>query len=137
VAMVLLSLVPARIPREPLLGAIFATFGLALVGLSGSHTLPAAAVALVVIGGCAACLDVLQQTLMQLAVPEHQRGRAVGLWVLGIGSAPLGHLEMGALAASVGAPVGLLINGCLVLVAAGVLLVRAPQFRSLKIGVIR
>jgi MFS family permease len=137
VAMVLLSLIPARIPREPMLGAIFATFGLALIGLASSHTLPAAAVALLVIGGCAACFDVLQQTLMQLAVPEHQRGRAVGLWVLGIGSAPAGHLEMGSLAASFGAPIGLLINGCLVLVAAGVLLVRAPQFRSLKIDVIR
>jgi hypothetical protein len=55
---------------------------------------------------------------MQLAVPEAQRGRAVGLWLLGIGSAPVGNLEMGALVAALGAPAALAINGALVLVAA-------------------
>ncbi len=55
---------------------------------------------------------------------------AVGIWVLGpCGSAPAGHLEMGALAAAIGAPGGLLINGSLTLLSAAWLLVRAPDYR--------
>jgi MFS family permease len=84
---------------------------------------------MVVIGICAGSFDVLQQTLLQLAVPAEQRGRAVGVWVLGLGSAPVGHLEMGFLAASLGAPGALLINGALTLVSAAILLVRAPAYR--------
>ena len=80
-------------------------------------------------GACAAAFDLLQQTLLQLAVPEEQRGRAVGIWVLGIGSAPVGHLEMGTLVAAFGAPVALVVNGCCVLAGAAVLLVRAPTYR--------
>jgi hypothetical protein len=62
-------------------------------------------------------------------VPDEQRGRAVGVWVLGLGSAPVGHLEMGALAAALGVPAALLINGALTLVAAAMLLLRAPGYR--------
>ena len=105
-AVAALALVPARLPREPLLGGVFAVYGVAMICMSMTHTLPAAVLALLVIGACAASFDVLQQTLMQLAVPEHQRGRAVGVWVFGIGSAPIGHLEMGSLAAVLGAPGG-------------------------------
>jgi hypothetical protein len=71
----------------------------------------------------------LQQTLLQLAVTEDQRGRAVGVWVLGIGSAPIGHLEMGTLVAALGAPSALLINGLVVVACAIVLLTTAPLFR--------
>ena len=80
-------------------------------------------------GACAAGFDVLQQTLMQLAVPDDQRGRAMGIWVLGIGSAPFGHLELGTLVAVLGAPTGLLINGVAVVAAAATLLVRSPGYR--------
>jgi MFS family permease len=101
--------------------------------LAPSTTLLIAASALLVTGACAASFDVLQQTLMQLAVPAEQRGRAVGLWVLGIGSAPIGNLEMGAMVASIGAPAALLINGGLVLCAAVILIIAAPEYRrSLK-----
>jgi hypothetical protein len=51
------------------------------------------------------------------------------VWVLGIGSAPIGHIEMGALVASLGAPPALMINGVVVLVSAIVLLARAPHYR--------
>jgi hypothetical protein len=69
------------------------------------------------------------QTLIQMAVPDEQRGRAVGIWVLGLGSAPLGHLEMGMLVAALGAPIALLINGTLTVAASATLLVRAPGYR--------
>jgi hypothetical protein len=72
---------------------------------------------------------VLQQTLIQMAVPADQRGRAVGVWVLSIGSAPLGHLEMGALMALGGVPLALTINGGITVAAAIALLALAPAYR--------
>ena len=128
-AVLLLSLIPSRVRREPLLGAAFVVYGLSLLGVSSARNLATAAAILVVTGLCAGAFDVLQQTLIQLAVPEEQRGRAVGIWVLGLGSAPVGNLEMGTLIAAFGAPTALLINGCLTLASAAVLLVRAPQYR--------
>ena len=118
-----------RIPRQPLLAGIFLTFGACLVVLSTSHSLTFAAGVLVITGICAAGFDVLQQTLLQLAVPDEQRGRAAGIWVVGLGSAPVGYIEMGALISVVGAPVALVINGGLTILSAIALLARAPSFR--------
>lgn len=130
-AVLTLSLVPGRIRREPVLAFVFMVYGGAMLALAQTQTLPLAAAALLVVGACAAAFDVLQQTLIQLAVPEEQRGRAVGVWVLGIGSAPLGHLEMGTLVTIFSAPAALWINGCFVLGAAATLLLRAPGYRWL------
>jgi MFS family permease len=129
VAVVGLSLIPSRVPREPMLGIVFVVYGASLLALAPTRELVLAAGVLLVTGACAASFDVLQQTLMQLSVPEEQRGRAIGMWVLGLGSAPIGNLEMGALVAWLGAPAGLAINGALVLLAAAALLIGAPSYR--------
>ena len=128
-AVVTLSLIPGRIRREPVLGVVFVLYGASLLVLATTRELALAAAMLLVTGACAASFDLLQQTLIQLAVPEEQRGRAIGVWVFGIGSAPLGHLEMGSLVAAFGAPLALAGNGCVVLVAAAVLLARSPAYR--------
>jgi MFS family permease len=129
-AVVLLALVPGRVPRQPMLGVGFLVYGASMLVLAPSPTLLIASAALLVTGACAASFDVLQQTLLQLAVPEQQRGRAIGLWVLGIGSAPVGNLEMGALVAAIGAPVALAVNGAVVVLAATSLAVVAPAYRK-------
>lgn len=129
IAVALLAVVPVRIRREPLLGADFVLYGLALMLLAGMHSLPLAVATMLAIGLFAGAFDILQQTLMQLAVPPAQRGRAVGLWVLSIGSSPVGHIEMGFLAASLGVAGALLINGGLTLLSAAILLVRDPGYR--------
>jgi MFS family permease len=133
-AVTLLSLLPLRVPREPVLTTVFLGFGLAMLVLAATRDLLVAAAVVVVIGCCGAAVDVLLQMLIQLAVPEEQRGRAVGVWVLGIGFGPLGDLEMGLVVGAVGAPIGLLLNGALTVAAATTLLVRAKGFRwtSLK-----
>jgi MFS family permease len=128
-AVALLSFLPEHVRRQPLLSTIFLLYGLSIMGLAAAHTLTLAAAMLLVMGLCAAAFDLLQQTLIQLAVPSEQRGRAVGLWLLSIGSAPVGHLEMGMLIAALGVPFALLINGALTLAAAAMLLVRAPVYR--------
>jgi MFS family permease len=129
VAVALLSLLPGGGRRQPLLAAIFIVYGLSILVFATTRDLTAATAVLVVTGFCAAAFDVLQQTLIQMAVPDEQRGRAVGVWVLSIGSAPIGHLEMGLLVAALGAPIALSINGALTLAAAALLLVRAPDYR--------
>lgn len=131
ISVLLLTLLPGQMRRQPVLGGVFLVYGLAVLGLATTRQLAAATAVLVVVGMCAAAFDVLQQTLIQLAVPTDQRGRAVGLWVLSIGSAPVGHLEMGALVAALGAPLALTINGVLTVIAALVLLVREPEYRGL------
>jgi MFS family permease len=129
-AVVLLSIIPGRVPRQPALGLAFVVFGASMILVAPTRSLDVAAAALLVTGACAASFDVLQQTLLQLAVPEEQRGRAVGVWVLGIGSAPVGNVEMGALVQTIGAPAALAINGALVVAAATWLLLAAPAFRG-------
>jgi MFS family permease len=129
VALVLLLAVGDRLRREPLLAAIFIGYGASLVVLATTRSLWLAAAVLVFTGICAGAFDLLQQTLIQLAVPDDQRGRAVGIWVLGLGSAPVGNLEMGALVGAMGSSAGLAINGVLAIASAALLVARAPVFR--------
>ena len=83
------------------------------------------------VAALATAADVLTQSMMQLSVPDRLRGRAMGAWMFAIGSAPLGHLVMGALAASVGVGTALGING-VALVLIGVLTtIAAPGLRKL------
>lgn len=129
IAVIVLSLIPSEWPRQPLLGVIFLVYGIALILFSATESLWLASTVLLAVGFCAASFDVLQQTLIQLSVPDEQRGRAVGVWILGIGSAPIGHLEMGALAGGFGVATALLINGTLTMISAITLWVSAPEYR--------
>lgn len=115
--------------REKLLATVYLAYGLALLALAFAPNLTLAASAIFVVGGAAAAFDALQHTLIQLAVPDDQRGSAVGVWVFSTGMGPIGHLESGALAAAAGAPGAFLANGLLVAASAVFLGARAPAFR--------
>lgn len=128
-AVLALAAVPGGMRREPLLAGVYVGYGVALIALAASTTLTAALLAMLAIGACASAFDTLQQTLMQLVVPDDKRGRAAGVWAFSIGTAPVGHLEVGALASTVGVPTALVINGALVLAGALTLVARAPTYR--------
>ncbi len=69
---------------------------------------------------------------MQTKVPNEQRGRALGSWVVSIGVAPIGHMGVGALATALGAQGALLVNGAAL---AGISLAAAfglPKIRRLE-----
>jgi MFS family permease len=107
-------------------------FGAALVMLGLSGTVAVALVAVAVVMSMAALSDLLSQSLVQSAVPNDLRGRAMGSWLLAIGLGPVGHLQIGALAALAGVTTALVTNGLLlVLLAAGTLIgaksIRRPQ----------
>jgi len=86
-------------------------FGASLVALGSAEHFGLALAALAVVAGMASLSDILTQALMQLSVADHLRGRAMGIWVFAIGTAPLGHLQMGMLAAGLGVTAALTING--------------------------
>ncbi len=99
--------------------------GAPLVGFMG------VIVILIVANAAGALADLLAQSLMQLSVPAHLRGRAGGAWVVAIGLGPLGHLQIGALASLFGVAVALGTSGAalVTLALAGALLF--PRVRRL------
>jgi hypothetical protein len=85
-----------------------------LLGLT--RTIPWVFLLVALLGATAALSDVFSQSLIQLAVPAGLRGRAGGLWVFAVGSAPIGQMQAGLLAALLGVPIALFLNGGALLV---------------------
>jgi len=99
-------------------GALFlvviGAFGLSLVGLGAAPYLVGFAgvvLVLIVANAAGALADLLAQSLLQLSVPPHLRGRAGGAWVVAIGLAPLGQFQIGALASLFGVSAALGASG--------------------------
>ena len=106
-------------------------FGFGLIALAAAPNFATMLAAVLAIAALATTSDVLTQSMMQLSVPDRLRGRAMGAWVFAIGAAPLGHLEMGALAASVGVGTALSINGAGLILIAILITIVAPGLRKL------
>ena len=104
-------------------------FAILLLGLAPSFAL--ALSALIGLAAVGAVYDVLTQSVMQRIVANHLRGRAMGTWVLVVGIEPLGHVQIGLLAAAIGVGLSLQINGAMLLVVVTVALLTAPRLRQL------
>src|SRR5215472_5919306 len=112
-----LAAVSTRLPAQGS-GTLFLTvliaFGACLTGLGLAPALVGFAgvlIVLVVANAAGALTDLLAQSLMQLSVPARLRGRAGGAWVVAIGLAPLGQLQIGALASLFGVSLALGTTG--------------------------
>ncbi|MCH8744995.1 MAG: MFS transporter, partial [Chloroflexi bacterium] len=81
-----------------LLLVVLGLFGLGQVMLGQSLTFWMALVFVALVNMMASITDVLHQTLLQRSVSNEQRGRAMGSWVVGTGTAPAGQLQIGYLA---------------------------------------
>lgn len=94
---------------------------------------PAFVIALVatgIIGGAMALSDIFSQSMMQNIVPNEQRGRAMGAWIVGIGTAPVGNLWVGAVLSALGVGIALSANGiALALMGVGVIALYAKMRR--------
>ena len=107
-------------------------FGGGLMAFSLSVNIYTFLAVLLFVNACAMAVDTLYKTLMQDLVPDEERGRAMGSWVLSVGFAPVGHVGVGALAGFVGAPGALLINGA-VLVAINIgAVLGVPRIRRME-----
>ena len=86
-------------------------FGLTQIAAYFSSSFISFAIILFLINASAMSADTLFKSLMQVSVPNKDRGTAMGSWVLSIGTAPLRHLGLGAIADMRGAKFGFLFNG--------------------------
>lgn len=112
------------------IGVIFA-FGVSLMLLSADSPLMLTLLIIAIVACAAAASDVYTQSMMQLAVPNALRGRAMGVWVLAIGFAPLGHLEMGGLIEFLGTGSALFANGAALVALGLILTIAVPRLRRL------
>jgi hypothetical protein len=114
--------------------AVLVTFGASLIALGGApHVVGFWGVVLVVtlVNACGALADLLAQSLLQLSVPDAQRGRAGGAWVVAIGLAPLGQLQIGGLASLFGVSAALGTSGLALVVLAAATALLVPRVRRL------
>ncbi|MCH8989042.1 MAG: MFS transporter [Chloroflexi bacterium] len=119
--------------RKGLLIFIIAgAFGVGLMAFSISSALVYFIVVLAAVNACAMSVDTLYKTLMQTNVPDEQRGRAMGSWVLSIGVGPLGHLGVGGMATALGAQGALLINGAVLAGVSVAAFIGLPRIRRLE-----
>ena len=112
--------------------AVLGSFGGSLIVLGVSPYVVGFAgvvVVLVVVNAAGALADLLAQSLLQLSVPGHLRGRAGGAWVVAIGLAPLGQLQIGALASLFGVSVALGASGLALAMLAGTTALLSPRLR--------
>ncbi|TAK26372.1 MAG: MFS transporter [Chloroflexota bacterium] len=129
ISVVVLSVIPATTARPPLLTLTLAIWGVTLAGL-GLTSAPWLALAFMLgVGACASAIDVLQQTIAQMAVPDRERGRATGVWVFSIGLNVIGLLQVGAIVSILGPAVALVGNGLGAITAAIVIATLNPRYR--------
>ena len=106
-------------------------FGGSLLFLAVSEPFVLGLAALVLVAVMATASDVLTQSMVQLSVANEFRGRAMGTWSLAIGSAPLGHLVMGALIVAIGVGGALAVNGVALIILGLVATIAVPRLRKL------
>lgn len=107
-------------------------FALALIAISQTQWIPLAMLLMAVIGWGMVTQLTLTNTLIQLLVPDHLRGRVIStyLWALQ-GVAPFGSLVIGWLAQNFGAPVAVLTGGSVCLLGYLIVHLRRPFIRHL------
>ncbi len=130
-AAALLTAWPVRGRRAYLYGIVIVALGAAVMLLGWAPDQMAVLIVLAAVAFAIAAWDILTQSMMQLSVPDRLRGRAMGAWVFALGSAPLGHLQIGFLAASIGLDLALYANGMLVVATISIALLLSRSLRRL------
>ncbi|HSJ49808.1 MAG TPA: MFS transporter [Actinomycetota bacterium] len=108
--------------------------GITTFGLVGSN-LWLALVLLALAGGADVISAVFRNTILQLTVPDHLRGRLSGIHILVVAGGPrLGDLEAGLVAAAFTPTVSVVSGGLLCVAGAGLVARLVPQFRRYHAG---
>lgn len=106
-------------------------FGGSLLIIGFATGIYVALLGILVMSGSMALSDLFTQSLAQRVVPNELRGRAMGAWLVGIGTAPLGNLQIGALASAFGVTVALASHGIGLIALGAVSLVAFGNLRRL------
>ena len=110
-AMIMLSPFVEIRSRGSTLTVLILCIGASVVLLGVASTFYVAVIAILVMSGMMALWDVFSQRLVQSVVPAKLRGRAMGAWIVAVGTVPLGHMEIGALASAFGLMAALFSHG--------------------------
>jgi hypothetical protein len=114
--------------------AVLLMFGVSLIALAiAPHVVGFVGVLLVLtlVNAAGALADLLAQSLLQLGVPAALRGRAGGAWVVAIGLAPIGQLQIGALASLFGVSVALGTSGLALALLAALTALMFPRVKRM------
>ena len=130
-SVVILAVVGDRLRRGLVCLSGLLVFGASLVWLGYATSIGMVLAATLIAMSAGAISDVLSQSLTQSVVPKGQRGRAAGAWQVAIGFGPVGHLQVGGVAALAGVTVALTINGGALLLMAALSLLFVRRLRRL------
>ena len=90
-----------------------------------------AVAAIILINGMGTLSDILSQSLVQTAVANDLRGRAMGSWVVAVGMGPVGHVQIGALASLLTVTFALVTHGAGLLILGIISVSFFPRLRKL------
>ncbi len=110
---IILASLPSKTLVQRLLVYLSAFFGISLVAFSSTKDFSLALVLSGLIGVAIASVDALALSLLQHSVTGSQRGSAIGVWLICTGFGPIGDIEIGYLAAAIGAPLAQAVNGAI------------------------
>jgi predicted MFS family arabinose efflux permease len=130
-----LATVSSRITRQGWV-LIFSLIGLG-AGMNifaWTSSFPLALVVLVAIGACQVIYMATTNTMLQVIVPDHLRGRVMSIYMLDRGLMPLGSMTAGISAHWIGAPATVSYMGLAVVFLAILLAWRAPVVRELGVS---
>jgi len=124
---------PQRGAGKLLLFAV-AGFGVCIIGFALSRYLWLSALMLLLSGMCDGVSVVLRSTILQLATPDHLRGRVSSINGIFIGSSnELGAFESGLAARLLGLVPSVIFGGCMTLGVVAATAKLAPKFRRLNL----
>ena len=112
-----------------MLTAVF-LLGISLMAFSQSKSMELSLVILAFTGASQMVYLTTNQTILQLSIPDHLRGRVMGIYMLSQGMMPLGGLLGGALADATSAPTAVLVMGAMVCAMAVFFFIRAADLRE-------
>jgi len=135
---VLVGLWMARHPPQQHAGRLLlyavAGFGVCIIGFALSEWFWLSALLLMLSGACDGVSVVLRSTILQLATPDHMRGRVSSINGIFIGSSnELGAFESGVAARLLGLVPSVVFGGCMTLVVVAATARLAPKLRRLDL----
>jgi MFS family permease len=131
----MLATLANRVRRQGVLLLVsLVSLGVVMNLFSQTTSFPLAILALVAVGGCQVFYMATTNTMLQVIVPDHLRGRVMSIYALDRGLMPVGALIAGISAHVIGAPATVSYMGWVVVLLAILVAWRAPVVRDIGLG---
>ena len=131
----MLATLANRVRRQGVLMLVsLVSLGIVMNLFSWTTSFPMAILALIAVGGCQVFYMATTNTMLQVIVPDHLRGRVMSIYALDRGLMPVGALMAGVSAHMIGAPATVSYMGVVVILLAILVAWRAPVVRDIGLG---